>query len=100
MTDDELLDRTYPVHVYPDVCTDGSTCWVATHPDLPGCSAHGTDLSEAKERLKQARTAYLKFLRDSGKEIPIPDPTSPVEWQTAPRTDRPPSSDSKELVAA
>jgi len=45
----------YPVVVYPDICTDGAFCYVAEHPDLPGCAAHGDTIQEAKSRLARPR---------------------------------------------
>jgi predicted RNase H-like HicB family nuclease len=74
----------YPMVVYPDVCTDGSFCYVAEHPDLPGCAAHGNTLTEAKERLVRAREAYIAQLRSEGLPLPQPNAASPtmIEWES------------------
>lgn len=67
----------YPVVVYPDVLTDGSVCYVAEHPDLPGCVAHGDTIDEAKGLLDKARTAYKRHVTETGGEVPQPDPSAP-----------------------
>lgn len=71
----------YPIVTRPDVYLDGSECAVAEHPDLPGCSAHGKDADEAKELLKYARTAYLKYLIEKDLPVPMPSRLRPVEWR-------------------
>ncbi len=79
----------YPMVVYPDLCTDGTFCYVAEHPDLPGCAAHGETITEAKERLAKAREAYLAHLTAEGIPFPRPNTRSPsaIEWETAPTRD-------------
>ena len=52
----------YAIRVYPDLCTDGSYCWVAEHPDLPGCSVDAETIEEAKRLLDAARVAYLDVI--------------------------------------
>lgn len=73
----------YPMVVYPDTCTDGVFCYVAEHPDLPGCAAHGTSITEARERLAGAREAYLAQLKAEGRPIPEPNSSAPtlLEWE-------------------
>jgi predicted RNase H-like HicB family nuclease len=78
---DEILQWEYPLRVRPDRCTDGTFCYVAEHPDLPGCEAHGDTISEAKELLGAARVAYLRHLFARGYAIPAPSP-APAEWQS------------------
>ncbi len=79
----------YPVVVYPDHCTDGSFCYVATHPDLPGCAAHGDTIPEARALLGDARVAYLAAVAADGKDAPAPSETAPSEitWEVGPLTD-------------
>ncbi len=71
--------RPYAVHVYPDRCTDGTECWVAEHPALPGCTAWDDTAELAKLRLDQARAAYLRHLTDHGQPVPPVD-TVGLEW--------------------
>jgi predicted RNase H-like HicB family nuclease len=73
--------KDYSIFVHPDLCTDGSFCWVAEHPDLPGCAAHSRSLREAKELLAHARAAYLTYLL--AQNVPFPTPGGGAEeWQS------------------
>jgi len=72
---------TYAIHTHPDVDTRGAFCWVAKHPDLPGCAAHGYTLTEAKERLDEARIAYLANLDRMGAPLPK---AAEVDWHVVP----------------
>lgn len=74
------MKSKYPVFVQPDYCTDGSFCWVAVHPDLPGCAAHAEGPTEAKILLDQAREAYLRHLQREGITPPEPGTVQPLEW--------------------
>lgn len=80
------LQVEYPIRIYPDICTDGSFCYVAEHPDLPGCGAHGTTVQEARELLAAARRAYIGHLLATGQTVPLPPPCGPVEWQSGAAT--------------
>ena len=73
----------YPVVVYPDHCTDGTFCYVAMHPDLPGCAVHGDSIGEVKALLDGAREMYLEALAAEGKEAPPPSSSEPSEisWE-------------------
>lgn len=62
----------YPVFVMPDARTDGSFCYVAYHPDLPGCVGYGDGIMEAKVSLANARGAYLKHLIARSEVPPVP----------------------------
>jgi predicted RNase H-like HicB family nuclease len=60
--------------------TDGSLTWVAYHPDLPGCMAHGSTPEEALAGLSEARRMVLRHLREQG--IAPPEPASSEVAQT------------------
>jgi predicted RNase H-like HicB family nuclease len=62
----------YPIQIRPDVMTDGSSCFVAEHPDLPGCVAYAETAEEAEFLLADAREAYLDSLRLTGESVPPP----------------------------
>lgn len=81
----------YPIVVYPDRLTDDSVCYVADHPDLPGCAAHGDTIEEAKARLSLAKEAYLRHMDESGEPRPKPSSTSPtsIELESSPITTGP-----------
>ena len=85
MTTADLRAQTYPVAIRPDTLTDGAFCYIAEHPDLPGCSAHGYTLSEAQANLAHAREAYLRHLRATGRPVPPPSTDLPneVTWEAS-----------------
>jgi predicted RNase H-like HicB family nuclease len=62
--------------------TNGESCVMAEHPDLPGCFAYGKNRSEAESRLAEARGLYLKSMIDAGEQIPEPTVTG-VDWPSA-----------------
>jgi predicted RNase H-like HicB family nuclease len=66
------MTADYPIVVYPDYLTDGSACYVAEHPDLPGCVAQGDTIQEAKLLLMYARRAYEKDVLAAGDTMPPP----------------------------
>src|SRR5690554_6920796 len=73
----------YRVNVRPDVMTDGSRCYMAEHPDLPGCIAYGRTIREARASLALAQAAYLQNLRDRGIGLPEPSAGTQYEWSQA-----------------
>ena len=75
--------RQYPVVVYPDHCTDGTFCYVAMHPDLLGCAAHGESIAEARALLGHAKEIYLEALAAEGRTAPKPSEGVPSEitWE-------------------
>ncbi len=75
--------REYPVIVFPDHCTDGTFCYVAMHPDLLGCAAHGDSIAEARALLGDAKEVYLEALAAEGRTAPEPSKGVPSEisWE-------------------
>jgi predicted RNase H-like HicB family nuclease len=47
-------------------------------PDLPGCVATGTTVSEAEAQIREAIEFHLEGLREDG--LPIPPASSQVEY--------------------
>jgi predicted RNase H-like HicB family nuclease len=47
-------------------------------PDLPGCVATGSTVAEAEDQIREAIAFHLEGLREDG--IPLPEPTSKVEY--------------------
>ena len=76
---------TYRVEVVPDVTTEGEAVFVARHPELPGCLAHGRTPEEAEGLLSDARSLYLESLIEEGVEPPRPaeGPVTRVFWTHA-----------------
>lgn len=62
----------YEVEVLPEPCTDGGLCYMATHPELPGCMSHGATVDEALANLEQVRRLYIETLLK--RNLPVPRP--------------------------
>lgn len=65
----------YDITIAPDLAGDRQV-WVASHPELPGCMAHGDSPYEAVSSLREARELYLASLERRGLPFPPshPDP--------------------------
>ncbi len=66
---------------YAMVIEKGERNYSAYLPDLPGCIATGRTLREVKRRMHEAVELHLRGLREDG--LPIPEPTSVVEYVEA-----------------
>lgn len=71
----------YAVEVVPEECTDGSFCYRASHPELPGCMSHGLTPEEAIKNLSEAKLLYIQALL--GQNQPIPKPRLAMETGTS-----------------
>lgn len=67
----EYVALNYETVVVPDRC-GGAPCFLARHPELPGCMSQGDTLEEAVENLQDARELYIRTLLEDGLEIPLP----------------------------
>lgn len=63
---------SYSTMVVPDQTTDGKSCYLASHPELPGCMSHGRTTEEAVSNLEDAKRLYIQTLLAKGKELPLP----------------------------
>jgi len=61
----------YAIHIEPDEA-DGVLCYVAYHPELPGCMAQGRTPLEAVVSLQEAREMCLAGLLRHNQPIPEP----------------------------
>lgn len=68
----EYMMLPYVTEVVPEQCTDGSFCYRAYHPELPGCMSHGTTPEEAIANLAEAKRLYIEILLEKGQPIPKP----------------------------
>ncbi len=59
----------YPVELHWSAEDEG---WIATFPDLPGCSAWGATEVEALNESHAAAAAWLKACKAAGNSIPEP----------------------------
>jgi predicted RNase H-like HicB family nuclease len=66
---------------YAVVIEKGKTSYGAYVPDLPGCVAVGETREEAERLIREAIQFHLDGLREEG--LPIPEPTSRVEYVEA-----------------
>lgn len=69
----------YPIQVEEDTTTGGGICYVARHPDLPGCMSHGTSLEEAIANLEEAKRLFIESMLESGL-YPPPPSASVKSW--------------------
>jgi len=72
MTLDDYLDLPYAVDVLPDVCEANVQCYLASHPELPGCMSHGITADDAVTNLREAREMYIRSLLKRGLPVPLP----------------------------
>ncbi len=68
----DSMARHYKTILTPDVRSDGTRCFVAKHPELPGCMSDGDTPDEAITNLKDARDLYIQSLIEDGLEVPLP----------------------------
>ena len=87
-----LMRLPYAIEVVPDTTTDGGLCYLAKHPELPGCMAHGDSEEEALHNLEDARRLYISTLLKRGLKIPKPKsmtsatrPSRQIIWTQVPR---------------
>lgn len=82
------IDSDFAVEVAPETSTEGELIYLARHPDLPGCMAHGTSVEEAVGNLGEARRLYLSELQRRGVALPqlAPPSVASAIWRVLPRT--------------
>ena len=61
--------RGYPIQVF---WSDEDAAFVATAPDLPGCSAIGRTRHDAAREIEDAIEAWLQAARTVGNPVPQP----------------------------
>jgi predicted RNase H-like HicB family nuclease len=62
----------YPIQVFWSEADEG---FIATAPDLPGCSAYGATQVEAVNEVKDAIAAWIEAMTAAGNPIPRPTKT-------------------------
>ncbi len=63
---------------YAIVIEQAAANYSAYVPDLPGCVATGSTITEVEEQIREAISFHLEGLREDGS--PIPSPSSRVEY--------------------
>lgn len=80
----------YLIEIVREPTTEGDLVYVARHPELPGCMAHGESADEARANLDEARGLYLADLGRRGIEMPpARGLVRVVTWETSPPTAAP-----------
>jgi len=72
------LERPYSTYVIPDETTHNELCYVAYHPELPGCMSHGSTPEEALNNLQEATALFISTLLDMNLDIPEPMSTQVI----------------------
>lgn len=67
-----MHDERYMVVVTRTVTTTGEPCYLAIHPELPGCMASARTDEEARQNLDDARELYISALERRGVTVPPP----------------------------
>lgn len=70
----------YAINVF---WSDEDNCYIATVPDLEGCSAFGDTPEAAVREVQVAKRLWLEVAREDGEEIPQPLYLPPEARQTA-----------------
>jgi predicted RNase H-like HicB family nuclease len=74
---DRYLRLPYAVTITEDTCGD-VLCYLAVHPELPGCMAQGETPAAALRNLDVAREDYITALVAMGLDIPLPTSLAPT----------------------
>lgn len=77
----ELAKQPYQIDLEEDKLSDGSRCWLATHPEFTGCHGAGDSPEEAIKELNEVRSGVIYFMLVDGLEIPAPTKKTTV-WNT------------------
>jgi predicted RNase H-like HicB family nuclease len=72
---DDLKALHYPVKIEYD---DEDALFVAEFPDLPGCSAPGSTVTEAYEGAQRAKGEWLRVTLEQG--LPVPKPSKARDY--------------------
>lgn len=78
---EEYINLTYSIEVIPDQTTEGEICYMAKHPELPGCMSHGDTPEEAINNLIDAKKIYIETLLEKGQNPSLPVVTPAVLWK-------------------
>lgn len=69
---EDYMKLDYLVAIFEDKYTDGTPCFIAKHPQLPGCISQGDTVEEALNNLTDARREYIESLIEDNLEVPVP----------------------------
>lgn len=63
----------YPIKLYKIKDNASSPYWLAEHPDLPGCKAHGNSKEEAISNLEEVKSGWIYTKLCDNEDIPEPE---------------------------
>ena len=69
---EKFRNLKYVTIVMRDETTVGTTCYIASHPELPGCISQGDTPEEAIRNLEEARELVIDHLLNNNLPVPIP----------------------------
>lgn len=78
---EEFLRLPYSIEVIPSQTTEGSICYLASHPELTGCMSHGDTPEQAISNLLEAKKLYISTLLRKGESVPLPESSLMVIWE-------------------
>lgn len=78
---EDFIRLSYSIRVVPELSTEGLLCYMAYHPELPGCMSHGDTPEEAIANLSEAKKLYIKILIKKGQNVPLPTSSSKAIWE-------------------
>ncbi|OGX32976.1 MAG: hypothetical protein A3F87_01280 [Omnitrophica WOR_2 bacterium RIFCSPLOWO2_12_FULL_51_24] len=84
---EDYINLPYSIELVPDLTSDGLSCYMACHPELPGCMSHGQTPEEAIANLTDARRIYLEVLLKKSQQIPLPQASS-IIWEITDEEER------------
>jgi predicted RNase H-like HicB family nuclease len=67
-----FMNQTYPIEIFYSKKDAG---YIATFPDLPGCSAFGETEKDALSAAQKAKEAWIAAQNAAGNPIPLPAET-------------------------
>lgn len=68
----------YPIKLYK-VNDNDSSYWLAEHPDLPGCKAHGNCKEEVLSNLEEVKSGWIYTKLCDNEDIPKPETIADIE---------------------
>lgn len=71
MSTKPMDDYPYTIILMRSMTTGGNPCYVAVHPELPGCRGQGDTVDEARSDLLEARRLYIADMLESGEQPPM-----------------------------
>lgn len=69
---EQFRNNKYTTLVFLDETTADTPCYIAAHPELPGCISQGDTPDEAIQNLREAQDLVIEHLLNNNLPVPIP----------------------------